>query len=409
MSELAHQALIKEWCERVSHAAHGGTQLRLEGFASKGFWCDPTRLDSTAAGTPTLSTLALNGIIAYEPSELYIQGYCGTPLSVIEDLLDAQGQCLPFEPPRLATASHPGGAASLGGMVSSGLAGPARVSAGGVRDHVLGLGMINGLGEHLLFGGQVIKNVAGYDVSRLLSGSMGRLGLITEVSLKVLPKAASECSFSVNITAREASHLLAQWGSRPLALNASAWLQTQQTQTGLLMVRLRGAKAATQSSLAQMLKDIQNTGSSTPQVQVLGDEAQATSFWRQLRDQTLEFFSPSHGSAQDVHLWRVSLPPHLIAAFEDLPSELNGRSRLLEWHGALQWWWADSSDARSLDRWVQTHGGHMKLYRPLAGDQNTPSLQTHQTPLSPLQQSLEHRIQLSFDPKGVFAAPRHEV
>ncbi len=405
MSELASSPLLKEWCEQISHTANAGSRLAIEGFGSKAFLSAPSTGNAPLEHTASLKTLALSGVIAYEPSELYVQARSGTSLLEIESLLDQHGQCLPFEPPRLKTPLHPLGVASLGGMVASGLAGPARVSVGGVREHVLGLGLINGLGEYMLFGGQVIKNVAGYDVSRLLSASMGRLGLITEVSLKVLPKAASECSFLVKTSASLACALLAQWGSKPLALNASAWSLDARAE-GSLMVRLRGAKAATQSTLSHMLQDLSDAHIAPSDVQVLGQEDTAIAFWRQLRDQTLPHFNNPEGTSNAQSLWRVSLPPSEIARFEELPPELSTLARLLEWHGALQWWWADAQEAKRLMGWVQARGGHMKLYRASLALSHE-EREAAQTTLSPTQLDLERRIQLSFDPKGVFSDQRH--
>ncbi len=406
MSELASRAVVKEWCEHISHAAHAGAHLAIEGFQSKAFLRGLSRESSHHEPLQILSTRSLSGIIAYEPSELYVQAHAGTPLSEIEQMLDLQGQCLPFEPPRLPTELHPLGVASLGGMVASGLAGPARVSMGGVREHVLGLGLINGLGEHMLFGGQVIKNVAGYDVSRLLTGSMGRLGVITEVSLKVLPKAASELTFKVNTSARTSIQLLAQWGSKPLALNASAWSNEASDGIGggTLMVRLKGALAATQSSLALMLQTLADANIPASDVQVMDTPEEATTYWQNLRDQRLSFFTNPKGSSSAYGLWRVSLPPSEIASFENLPSELESLSRLLEWHGALQWWWADAEQAKLLSLRVQAHGGHLKAYRPSSSPTEHPALGSLETQMSSIQVSLERRIQESFDPKGVFSA-----
>ena len=407
MSEFALSPLLKDWCEQVSHAASTGSRVAIEGFRSKAFLSPHSKGDSQTQPSQPIPTLPHTGVISYEPSELYVQARSGTALTEIEALLDQHGQCLPFEPPRLQTPLHPLGIASIGGMVACGLAGPARVSVGGVRDHVLGLGLINGLGEYMLFGGQVIKNVAGYDVSRLLCGSMGTLGLITEVSLKVLPKAASECTFKVNISASVATALLAQWGSKPLALNASAWSLDANGQ-GSLWVRLRGAKAATQSSLSHMLKDLSDAHIPSSDVQVLDMEDSATTFWSDLRDQRLAHFNNPEAGANDQSLWRVSLPPSELSHFEDLPQELSHLPRLLEWHGALQWWWADTNHAKTLLTWVQAHGGHMKLYRSSLHLDNKVG-ETTQTKLSQTHVSLEHRIQLSFDPKGVFSNQRPEA
>ena len=179
-----------------------------------------------------LETRGLKGIVQYEPSELVVTVAAGTPLQALETVLSEQGQCLAFEPPHFQWAGNkPHGQATVGGMVAAGLSGPARASAGSVRDFVLGLRFINGRGEHLTFGGQVMKNVAGYDVSRLLAGSWGTLGLITEVSLKVLPMATAEAFLMCALPQAQALNLLHQWGGQPLPLNASCWVKDN-TQAG---------------------------------------------------------------------------------------------------------------------------------------------------------------------------------
>src|SRR5690606_6960883 len=199
-----------------------------------------------------------------------------------EAALAEQGQCLPFEPPHLA----PGG--TVGGAVASGLAGPARASAGGARDYVLGARLINGRGELLTFGGQVMKNVAGYDVSRALAGSWGALGLITELSLMVLPAAPADATLSFELYHHLALEDLPRWSGQPLPLNASRW------QDGRLWLRLRGAHAAVDAACTRLCAD----GGERL------DPALAAADWTACRDHQLPFLSqvpsPEHG------LWRVS-------------------------------------------------------------------------------------------------------
>ena len=184
-------AVLPPMIERIRAAAAAGTPLRIRGGGSKDFYGE--RL----AGE-LLDTRALTGITSYEPSELVVTVRAGTPLAELEAALAAQGQCLPFEPPHFA----PG--ATVGGMVAAGLSGPARASVGSVRDYVLGATLVNGRGEVLTFGGQVMKNVAGYDVSRVLAGSLGTLGLLVEVSLKVLPVAPAEATLKFELTQAQA-------------------------------------------------------------------------------------------------------------------------------------------------------------------------------------------------------------
>ena len=213
--------------------------MRLRGGGTKDFWGAPLQGE-------VLDTRAYAGIISYEPSELVVTVRGGTPLAELEAALAEKGQCLAFEPP------HFGPGATVGGMVAAGLSGPARASVGAVRDFVLGARCINGKGEDLTFGGQVMKNVAGYDVSRLLAGSWGTLGIVTEVSLKVLPIAPAEATLMyAGIAQKEALDLLHRWGGQPLPLNASAWVHDSTAEPGddYLFVRLRGAVAAVESAL----------------------------------------------------------------------------------------------------------------------------------------------------------------
>ncbi|MDO9196139.1 glycolate oxidase subunit GlcE, partial [Rhodoferax sp.] len=178
---------LQHLSDRVRDAAARGTPLRIRGGGSKDFYGQSLQGD-------LLDVTPLNGITCYEPSELVVTVRAGTPLADLEAALAERGQCLAFEPPRFASAGAPQSMATCGGMVATGLSGPARANAGAVRDFVLGVTLLNGRGELLTFGGQVMKNVAGYDVSRLMVGAMGTLGLLTEISLKVLPVAPAEAT-----------------------------------------------------------------------------------------------------------------------------------------------------------------------------------------------------------------------
>jgi hypothetical protein len=222
-----------------------------------------------------------SGITSYEPSELVVTARAGTPLAELEALLAAQGQCLPFEPP------HFGGAqakATVGGMVASGLSGPARASVGAVRDYMLGVVLLNGKGERLVFGGQVMKNVAGYDVSRLMAGSLGTLGVLLEVSLKVLPMAPMEATLVFDMDEAAALQQLNRWGAMPLPVNASCW------RGGRLWVRLRGAKAAVAAAQKSMGGEVL--------------DSDAARHWTALREQAQPFFALQG----DESLWRLSVP-----------------------------------------------------------------------------------------------------
>ena len=225
---------LTQLTDQVRAASADQTPLRIRGGGSKDFH----------GGLPlqgeVLDTRAFAGIVSYEPSELVVTARCGTPLAELEALLAGHHQCLPFEPP------HFGPGATVGGMVAAGLAGPARASVGGVRDYMLGVQIVNGRGELLTFGGQVMKNVAGYDVSRLMAGAWGTLGVLTEVSVKVLPVAPAEATLCFDLGQAEALAQLHAWGGQPLPLNASCWVQNEGA--GQLVVRLRGAVAAVEAA-----------------------------------------------------------------------------------------------------------------------------------------------------------------
>jgi hypothetical protein len=231
---------LQQIVERIRGAAADATPLRIRGGGTKDFHGVPA-----STGVPVLDTRALAGITAYEPSELVVTVRAGTPLAELEAALAAEGQCLPFEPPHFGVD---GAGGTVGGMVAAGWSGPARASVGAVRDYVLGVQLVDGRGEVLSFGGQVMKNVAGYDVSRVLAGSFGTLGVIAEVSLKVLPVAPAEATLRFECTQAEAIDLLNGWGGRPLPLNASCWVED--AGRGTLYLRLRGAVAAVEAARA---------------------------------------------------------------------------------------------------------------------------------------------------------------
>ncbi len=370
--------------ERI-HAAIAEKQvLAIRGMGSKDFLGPP------CAQAQVLDTTALNGIISHEPSELVITAYAGTPLAEVEQALAAHGQWLPFDAPH-----YQGQAGTLGGMVAAGMAGPARVAVGGVRDHVLGVALFNGLGQHLRFGGQVMKNVAGYDVSRLMAGSMGTLGLITEVSLKVLPFPVAEATLMLAMPQEAALAQLQRWAAQPLPLNASCWVfdDTAATPQGYLFVRLRGARAAVQSAQAHLLAEVQALGFAGQAM----DTREAAADWRACADQTLPFFqtppSPEHA------LWRLSVPTTTPAI--DLPS-----SPLIEWHGGLRWVWAPAHQAQALRDLAQQLGGHATLWRVSQAHGASDFDAGFQSPLSPALATISQRLQHQFDPHGVFGTQR---
>jgi glycolate oxidase FAD binding subunit len=388
--------------------------LKISGGGSKDFYTEPTASNSAHAKPfERLNTAGHSGIVSYEPSELYVTVRGGTPLSELEAVLAEHHQCLAFEPPHFAAA--PSGSSShlatVGGMVAAGLSGPARAVAGSVRDHVLGLTLVNGSAEVLQFGGTVMKNVAGYDMSRLLAGSLGQLGLIAQVSLKVLPLPAAETTLCcTGLSPMSALHLLHRWGGQPLPLNASCWLPSSSDSSssesassesqGLLWLRLRGAKAAVQAALQSMSADAKHHGAVLHQQDAASDSSTASSdfSWLACRDQHLDFFA----TPADPHLalWRLSLPQ--TSPVLDLSAlGLNSTAQCIEWQGAQRWLWAPESMAKALRALAHQLGGHATVFRraavPHTGDPiprfTPPSVAVHQ---------INQRLKAEFDPASVF-------
>ena len=373
--------MLQHITESIRTAAAQRKPLRIRGAGSKDFLADGLQGE-------LLDIAPHSGIVSYEPSELVITAKAGTPLVELEAALAAQGQCLPFEPPRLAVSSDgtsdgkAGG--TVGGMVASGLSGPARASAGALREYVLGVNLINGTAEHLVFGGQVLKNVAGYDVSRLLTGSWGMLGVITEVSLKVLPLAPAEATLCFEMSQADALAQLNHWGGEPLPLSASNWVHDKASHNAsgvgkdLLFVRLRGAVAAVEAACKKMLAQRPGTRM---------DNAVAQPDWLRARDMQLPFFAPP---SADVCLWRLSVPQ--TAPVIKLPYD-----QLIDWHGAQRWLWASASQAPHIRAAANAVGGSATLFRgtPLPGTSRFDHLQ------APLD-TIHRQLKAEFDPAGIF-------
>ncbi len=379
---VAQTELISSIAAQVRAAAAAGTTLRLRGGGSKDFYGESLQGD-------ILDTTSLNGVVSYEPTELVVTALAGTPLAELEALLLAQGQCLPFEPPHFNTNSTAplssagtqcsaiaaGSVATLGGMVAAGLSGPARASVGAVRDYVLGVKLINGKGEHVSFGGQVMKNVAGYDVSRLMVGSMGTLGLLTEVSLKVLPVAPLEASLRFEMSQAQALTQLHSWGGQPLPLNASCWLE--ESGKGALYLRLRGAVAAVEAACLKLGGQRLSNG-------------QAAFDWQRCRDQQLPWFK-ERTDTQD--LWRLSVPQTTPPL--DLPD-----SPLMEWHGGQRWVRADAQQGQRLRELTASVGGSATLFIAASACKkgSIARFDSLKPPLGRIHRALKHE----FDPSGVF-------
>lgn len=342
--------------DQIRTARAAGGRLDIRGGGTKSFYGEAPQ------GEP-LDVRPLAGISSYEPSELVVTVRAGTPLAELEAALAGQGQWLPFEPPR-----H-GPGATVGGMVAAGLAGPARASAGGVRDYVLGASLVNGKAEVLSFGGQVMKNVAGYDVSRLLAGSMGVLGVIAEVSLKVLPQPVATATLRFELEQAAALARLNQWGGQPLPLAASAWWD------GMLVLRLAGAHAAVDAACSTLGGEVI-------------DPALAAGFWAGLRDQHDEFFVGAlKAVAGGATLWRLSVPQTAP------PLALSGE-QLIEWGGA-QRWLCTSTPAAQLREAAAAVGGHAVLFR--GADKGAGVF----APLTPALARIQRQLKTAFDPDGV--------
>jgi len=340
--------------DRVREAAAHSAALCIRGGGSKDFLAE--RLEGEV-----LDTTGHCGITAYEPSELVVTVRAGTPLAELEAALAERGQCLPFEPP------HLGDGATVGGMVATGLSGPARASVGSLRDYVLGVNLVNGRGELLVFGGQVMKNVAGYDVSRLMVGAWGTLGLITEVSLKVLPIAPAQATLRFDLPQAEALQKLNAWGGQPLPLNASCWVENQ------LFLRLRGAVAAVDAACKLLGGE-----------RVAGPAAAAD--WAACREQQLPWFQ----QRGERDLWRLSVPQS--APVLDLPEP-----PLIEWHGGQRWVRARASDATKLRDIAVRAGGHATLFRTERSDA------AHRwTPLAQPLDHIQQELKRQFDSADVF-------
>lgn len=329
----------------VSRALASCTPLRIRGGDSKAFLGRPVE------GTP-IDTRAHRGVVSYDPTELVITARAGTPLAELNATLDAAGQMLPCEPPAFD------GAATVGGMVAAGLAGPRRPWAGAVRDFVLGCRVISGEAKHLRFGGEVMKNVAGYDVSRLLAGSFGCLGLITEVSLKVLPKPRAAASLMLELDANAALRELSAWRRAVLPLSAACHVN------GRLHVRLEGG-----------------TGSVAAAAERIGGAQLAPCFWDDLREQRLAFFDDPRP------LWRLSLPN--ASPLTALPGAM-----LLDWAGAQRWLKSDAP-AATIRAIAHAAGGHATCFTPRVDAEPF-------TPLPPALLRFHRQLKQQLDPRGLF-------
>jgi len=339
--------------ERIASATASKSPLRIKGNGTKDWYGQSLQGE-------VLDTTAYSGIIAYDPTELVVTARAGTSLREIGKALSEKNQMLAFEPPRFD------GLATIGGIVASGLSGPRRQAVGTVRDFVLGAVLMDGKADVMHFGGQVMKNVAGYDVSRLLTGSMGTLGLILEVSIKVLPRPVAQQSLQFAMTQEQALHQLNVWGGQPLPLSASCW------HNGLLAIRLSGAQAAVDAAIKKM------GGDALPEPE---------KFWDRLREQEHAFFD---GVLQDKEqgLWRLSVPS--VAPVLNLQGE-----QCIEWGGA-QRWLKTTASAAEIRAVAEQVGGHATLFK--GGDKSVGVFH----PLQPAVERIHRNLKNAFDPADIF-------
>jgi len=348
---MSGQDLSQALQAQVQAAYANDTALTIQGGNSKTWYGNPTQ------GT-ALSLAEHSGILNYEPSELVITARAGTRLTELETVLAAEHQCLAFEPP------HFGATATLGGTIACNFSGSARPYLGAARDFVLGCKLINGRGEILQFGGQVMKNVAGYDVSRLMAGALGTLGVLLEVSLRVLPKPEAELTLVKKLSASAALQQANAYARLALPLTGFAQLE------GRAYLRLAGTTGAVQQAKAMI------GGEELPD---------GANFWLKLREQRLDFFQSQQ------NLWRLSLPA-------DTPVlELSGSS-LYDWGGAQRWLFSDL-EAANIRAAVTSVGGHAILFR---NAQHTQVTDSRFQPLAAELLRYHRQLKQAFDPKGIF-------
>ena len=379
---MSHSNLqVDAFREQILNAAKNKTPLSIEGGGTKSWYGNPNNYAK-------LDTRSYSGILEYQPEELVITACAGTPLKEIEAVLKEKNQVLAFEPP------HFGENATFGGAIAAGLAGPGRITVGNFRDFVLGARILDGKGQDLSFGGKVMKNVAGYDVSRLLPGSLGTLSLLLEASVKVLPKPAATATLRCQLSQEKALKALNEWAGQPLPLSASCWIGSAKGGDGELTFRLAGAAAAVKAAIPLM--------SSLVNATELNEEV-AEDFWNNLREQKLSAFG---NLGADQTLYRLALPaacgPIAISGAND--------EIILEWHGQQRWIKAPGDEATfaAIKAIANSHGGHATRFRQ--GANVDPSYQrftllTEQAHSKALE-AVQERLRSAFDPAGVFATKR---
>ncbi|MCX2832355.1 glycolate oxidase subunit GlcE [Microbulbifer thermotolerans] len=337
--------------EQVLQAREDGRKLNIIGGGTKAFMGRPVD-----PNTDILNLAEHTGVVEYHPVELVLTVRAGTPLREIEATLAEQGQALHFEPPRL------GENATIGGTLACNLSGPARPWAGSIRDQVLGIRLLNGKGEHLRFGGQVMKNVAGYDVSRLQAGAMGTLGVITEISLKVMPQPAATLTLVQDMAPGEVIQYMNSRAAEPKPITGACWVD------GKVYLRLSGARSAVEATAEKWSGKILEQGEQ---------------FWQQIRDLQHGFFTSTN-----VPLWRFS-----ISATAPQP-KLEGEW-LIDWAGAQRWYRGEGKMVE-MEALAAAAGGQVSLFR--GGDRSGEVMHRQPEALKTIQQ----RIKNAFDPDHLF-------
>lgn len=346
MAVVTAEARVRELQDLVRTACESGEPLVITGGGSKS-----ARPDTGAGGI--LETRPLQGIVDYEPTELVITVRAGTALDELQRELAAAGQMLGFEPPAW------GKSATIGGTVACGLSGPRRPYAGALRDFVLGVRCLNGRGEDLHFGGRVMKNVAGYDIARLMAGARGTLGVLLEISFKVLPLPEYEQTFCRRLSSAQAIEAMNRLATRPLPVSAAAWAD------GVMYVRLSGTAAAVEAAGREVALEACADG---------GD------FWSTLREQQLDYF------ITDDPVWRFSLPA--TAAMPAVTGDW-----VIDWGGAQRWLRTRESAAK-VHHAAAGAGGYAILHRGPADLQVLPDL-------PPALLKLQRQVKQAFDPAGI--------
>lgn len=357
MTDLAIQAADRDMserlCDQVRTAYETRTPLRIVGGDTRAFFGRPVKAQP-------LSTAEHSGIVSYDPVELVVTVRAGTRLSALHKALAEHHQMLPFEPPCFGEDS------TIGGAVATGLSGPRRPWAGAARDFVLGTRVITQEGKLLRFGGEVMKNVAGYDLSRLMTGAQGTLGVLADISFKVLPIPTASHCLRLPMGLNDALGKLAELGRQPLPITAAAW------HAGELFIRLEGGESSVKATRER-----------------LGGEPLEADFWTSLRDHTHDFFNVNEGQA----LWRLSLPPNTAPLALDIPET----DIFYDWGGS-QRWVKTALDAHTLRTACQAAGGHATCYTPLTqGGADEPF-----TPLNAVLEKYHRNLKTQLDAHGIF-------